>query len=535
MSTAASGMRGHPPIVTITPPENIVVKPTTGKVFDDKTKFIEPSQDQMRAIVEANTPNELEEVYEKVWKVDGYRNRSPGEELVPYFLEWAGEIPAGSSIVDWGCGTGRSSKALYDAGFDVTAVDFVDGCLNPEILELATDNPRFRFIKHDITKKSDFQADYGFCADMMEHLKPEDVPIALSNILLSCKKVYFQISTIGDNWGYHKDVDFGDLHLTVENYFWWLQKFQEQAVVIKRSEEYKHNVVFYVTGWSQPFFRQTDTKLNVDEEVRCANIAANAKLDFPHIMPHQPQDIEIMLLCGGVSALDCKDDIIQKREAGMPLVTVNGSFNMAIDWGLRPSLQCVLDARKFNKRFVSQMPGYTDTTKFIIATQCDPSLFVGLPEDRTYLWTVSGSMETLNIVKENYGEVYKDWWPCDGGSTVALRALVLLRMLGFSKIHIYGMDSCNFDDHHAYDQEENDGNRSYPVIVGKGRDTEKEFNCEAWHLFQANDFMAMVPRYFMDCDLAVYGNGLINALIEDASEIYIEEKVQEEIDRDNIT
>ena len=151
MSGAKAGMSGAAPTVTITPPkkENMVVAPATGKVFEPKTDPIQPSQEQMRALVEASMPSELEEVYEKMWAVDGYRNRSPGEELVPYFLEWAGDIPSGSTIIDWGCGTGKASKLLYEqTDLDITMIDFAENCLDDDIRELAKNNPRLRFVKY---------------------------------------------------------------------------------------------------------------------------------------------------------------------------------------------------------------------------------------------------------------------------------------------------------------------------------------------------------------------------------------------------
>jgi hypothetical protein len=349
----------------------------------------------------------------------------------------------------------------------------------------------------------------------MEHIPPEDVFRVLNNILLCSKKVFFQICTEHDHFGHHPDIG-EPLHLTVENYFWWLQQFHDQATVVLRSSQKANSVLFYVTGWSKPYFRDSDVSLNVDEDLQNANIIANSKLNLPHIKPHQPQDTEVMLVCGGPTVLDFKDEIIERREDGMPLITVNGSFNMVIDWGLSPSLQCMIDARDFNRRFVvPQFPGYTDNTKYIMSTQCDPKAFVGLPEDRTYLWSVSLDRRAMETTKEHCGEMYKDWFPCAGGSTVALRAISLLRMLGLSKIHVYGLDSCNFPDrHHAYEQPENDGGNTREMIVGEGTEREKVFQCENWHVYQAKEFIQSMPRLLKDVDLIVYGDGMIAYMIK---------------------
>jgi len=69
-------------------------------------------------------------------------------------------------------------------------------------------------------------------------------------------------------------------------------------------------------------------------------------------------------------------------------------------------------------------------------------------------------------------------------------------MSGRIKIHIYGMDSCNMDDdgHHAYDQPENDGRKQFPMTVARGSEYEKEFQMEDWQVFQAKEFLQMIPR-----------------------------------------
>jgi SAM-dependent methyltransferase len=521
MSTAAAGMRGQPPKVTITPPtapdpiKEIKSDPPTIEIKEGEE--VELTENQVRAIM-ANSPTSEELKYNKCWDLPAYRNYAPGEHLVDMFLEAVGEVEEGTTIIDYGCGTGRASKKLYEAGFDVTMLDFADNCLDDDIRELSVDNPRLRFVKHDLTKKCDFESDYGFCTDMMEHVPTEDVNTVLSNILLASKFVFFQISTQHDGFGSHPNID-DDLHLTVENYFEWLARFLNQSVVVIRSEDRPNSVIFYVTGWSQYQFRSSDAKVNIPQEESHAHIIENAKLGLKNVRPHQPQDTEVVLVCGGQSLLNFKDDIIAKRESGMPLITINGSYGLMMDWGLKPSMLCMIDGREFNKRFAYQVEGMTDDCVYMISTHCHPRVFDNLPLDRTYAWHVSLDREGVEVTKEHYGEMYEDWFPCPGGSTAALRTLCLLRMLGFNKIHVYGMDSCNFDEkgHHAYEQKENDGRRQFPMTVARGTKWEKEFQCEDWHVYQAREFIQMIPRVLHDCDLAVYGDGAIAYMLNTAA------------------
>jgi 2-polyprenyl-3-methyl-5-hydroxy-6-metoxy-1,4-benzoquinol methylase len=149
-------MQGTAPSVVITPPTD--PKPIREVTSDPPTvtikegEDVEVTADQVQAILDA-APTDEEMKYAKCWELPAYRNYAPGEHLVDMFLELVGEVEEGTTIIDFGCGTGRASKKLYEAGFDVTMLDFADNCLDPEIAELAKDNSRLRFVKHDLTKK----------------------------------------------------------------------------------------------------------------------------------------------------------------------------------------------------------------------------------------------------------------------------------------------------------------------------------------------------------------------------------------------
>jgi hypothetical protein len=110
-----------------------------------------------------------------------------------------------------------------------------------------------------------------------------------------------------------------------------------------------------------------------------------------------------MVLCGGPSLNDFEDEIIKLRNEGMPMVTCNGTYNWAVERGLNPSMQMIIDARPFNKRFTRPV---VDGCKYFISSQCDPSIFEGLPKENTWLWHVSGLEDG---VKELLDELYPDW------------------------------------------------------------------------------------------------------------------------------
>jgi hypothetical protein len=73
------------------------------------------------------------------------------------------------------------------------------------------------------------------------------------------------------------------------------------------------------------------------------------------------------------------------------------------------------------------------------------------------------------------------------------------------------MDSCVIDDnHHAYEQEENDSKLELvPVMVG-----DKTFHCQPWMAYQAFEFIEMLEFMAEEFSLTVKGNGLIAHIME---------------------
>ena len=111
------------------------------------------------------------------------------------------------------------------------------------------------------------------------------------------------------------------------------------------------------------------------------------------------------------------------------------------------------------------------------------------------------------------------YFPIPGGSTVVLRALPLLRLLGFWRIHLFGFDSCvrTNGEHHAYLQAENDREILVPVELGG-----KTFQCTPWQVSQATEFRDLVAFLGDEVECAVYGDGLIASMIQTGAQLSIE-------------
>ena len=254
--------------------------------------------------------------------------------------------------------------------------------------------------------------------------------------------------------------------------------------------------------------------INEDKDKIRDNIRKNIQRGLPQVQPYETQWEKIVCLAlGGPTLKETFPNLLEKRHDGIPVITVNGSYKYCIDNGLEPSAMIMLDSREFNSRFVKPL---RKECKYFISSQCHPSVFDVLEDYQVWIWHVAGD-ENYDLLQEQYGEEY---FPVMGGATVALRAVHLLRMLGFHKFEMFGFDSCVIGEHHAYEQPENDDEGVMNVTVSG-----KEFRCTAAHYHQAKEFVDMISKTGEHYDLAVHGDGLISHIIKNPDSLVRKEEV----------
>lgn len=451
-------------------------------------------------VVKVTNDRPLEkDLYKMMWNIPAYRKVAPGEQAAFEFLRQA-KPPVGASVIDLGCGTGRGGLNLAVFGsLDVTMVDFAPNCLDEDIVPmLETQKHVMRFVEADLSQPLPVQAAYGFCTDVMEHIRPHHVDRVLNNCLAACQHVFFQIATEDDVMGTlvgHK------LHLSVHPYEWWLNKFKERDCIIHWSKEAPGYAYFYVSAWVSGSEVVDSGKLNVEEGLIRDNVSHNIKLGFQQVVPHNTSDVEVMLVGGGPSLAKNIEKVRELRNKGVKLIAMNNAYKFCLDHDIKPSALIIVDARDFNARFLDPI---IPECKYFLASQCHPSLFEKVPQEQTYIWHTGTS-----LIKDLLDEQYKTWWPVPGGSTVLLRAIPLFRMLGFKRFHIIGCDSCVEDGaHHAYEQKENDGQMVVPVNVGG-----KIFHCNPWMISQAQEFIDLIRMMGDEIELEVY-DGLLHHILE---------------------
>ena len=241
-----------------------------------------------------------------------------------------------------------------------------------------------------------------------------------------------------------------------------------------------------------------------EEQVR-RNIYSNIRLGVEQVNFHLPQETPIALCAGGPSLKDHLEDIRRLQIEGAEVVCVGNSGHLLAAAGIKPNGHILMDGVDRNRSFVVDIPD----TRYLVASQCDPSVFEALRDHQNvYIWHAGGPEDVQEILANFYGP--GGFWLVPGGSYVSLRSISLLHMLGFTWMHVYGLDSCLMDEeHHSYAQPDADGQVVENVTVG-----ERDFRATYWMLDQADQFVDSIKLgYFGGAELAVHGDGLISYML----------------------
>jgi Protein of unknown function DUF115 len=260
-----------------------------------------------------------------------------------------------------------------------------------------------------------------------------------------------------------------------------------------------------------------DDDCNVPDGVILDQVRLNICRQLPQVWPHAPNNEIVALVCGGPSLKDTERDLVDLYWSGAKIVAVNGAYQWCIDRNIKPSAMVMLDARAFNARFVANA---VLGCRYLLAAQCHPQAFELCKDREVTLWhCCSAGQAEFDLLSDYY---FKRFHPITLGTTVSIRAIQLLCMLGFRTFDIFGLDSCWLDDrHHSYQQAENNEDyRRVAWLRPPGReDLWCRFTCAPWMMRQAMDFENLIRQYGNEFRLNVRGNGLIAAIMRISAEL----------------
>lgn len=254
--------------------------------------------------------------------------------------------------------------------------------------------------------------------------------------------------------------------------------------------------------------------VNVEDDQILEHIKSSILRGYPQMRPEPPKDDEICLVGGGPSLADTEHELRDLMYAGAKIVTVNGAYQWCLAHNFFPSMQIVLDARASNARFVSPA---IPRCAYVLASQCAPETWDAVA-GRQNVWVFHASAGITGPVRELLDAHYvKQWYGVGGGVTVATRAINLLRMVGYLRFHLFGIDSCWLQGkHHAYDQPENADDKRLTLTLSLTDDpsTTRAFIVSPWQLKQAEDFLQIIKVNGEHFVLSVHGYGLIAYMLK---------------------
>lgn len=250
---------------------------------------------------------------------------------------------------------------------------------------------------------------------------------------------------------------------------------------------------------------------NTPDEVYLANIQHAMRLGHPQVKGHPLRPDRVCLVGGGPSLTSTVPELLELVRDGAKLVTMNGSYKWALDHNLTPSAFVMLDARQWNARFLD--PGPIPRCQYLISSTCHPDVWARVA-DWPNVWVfhpVTRASEDCAYAVPSLDDYYlTQWVGIAGGSTVGSRALFLLRLLGYLRFDLFGIDSCWMDrEHHAFAQPENDQDTLYWVRVHPRTPHERVFRCSGWHLKQLEDWLQIIRVNGSQFLLNVHGDGLL--------------------------
>jgi len=159
------------------------------------------------------------EKYEKVWRECARYGKNWADPSLgrPYKRPFLAIAPPGSTVIDFGCGSGSSLNWLKREGFLPKGVEIAANAVTQNQDQITIADLRDSDALADLG-----QARLGLCTDLMEHVPTEDVDRVLMNIAHHVSDaVLFGIARLPDKDG---DALGLELHLTIQDRDFWDEK-----------------------------------------------------------------------------------------------------------------------------------------------------------------------------------------------------------------------------------------------------------------------------------------------------------------------
>lgn len=229
-----------------------------------------------------------------------------------------------------------------------------------------------------------------------------------------------------------------------------------------------------------------------------ANVRASVALGYPSIQKGEVTDEPCAVVCSGPSLVRTRRELRHFNK----ILTCSGAHRYLIDHGIVPTWHMEGDPRAHKALFVSRPH---KRTQYLIASSCHPAVFKALKGYHVQIW--HSLIDATHLVGQDYYP--PGHWVVTGGTNVGMRALVVARLLGYTNLHVFGMDCSAEDAFHTGDHPNEPPKDKYrPVQVGTRR-----FYTTTLFLSYAKQFFHEVLQ-LPDVHVKMYGDGLLQALVK---------------------
>lgn len=175
-----------------------------------------------------------------IWYNTIYKNRpmynQPDKAKLDIVRELIGSKPVGK-VLDVGCGRGHYLKQFVDMGFESLGIEPSIECSTRYLKGLP------HAVVDFLSFEDDNKYDIVFCADVLEHIKSEEIDPFIQKL---SEKGDYAIIGIAN----HPDIQEGiELHLIQEPWPWWENKLKNYYSKLSFLCSLHNNKFFFVQVW----------------------------------------------------------------------------------------------------------------------------------------------------------------------------------------------------------------------------------------------------------------------------------------------
>jgi SAM-dependent methyltransferase len=173
------------------------------------------------------------DIYNEIWDKAFYREGSCSKRMIPTMRNY---IPDGSTINDYGSGTGRAEVDLLalNRGYVINMVDFADVALEKEARAQIGPNLTYTVAPLEALPADFPVADWGICIGVLMVVDPGKLHDILTEIRRTCRNLFVEVYDT-------PDVRLGvDRTLIKGNAAWWADKLREYWPVVESVKSPEH-------------------------------------------------------------------------------------------------------------------------------------------------------------------------------------------------------------------------------------------------------------------------------------------------------